>query len=140
MKYTKVLSIATAALAVALPSFSQDKLVIKGSDTLGAKMIPKIAEAWAALMAELGYARYFAQGGDWGAIVTSTIGATDPVHCAGIHINMIVVPPDPSVDDLTELEKSAIEAFQYYQDWDSGYSKQQSTRPQTLGYGLVGVT
>lgn len=99
--------------------------------------IPKIAEAWAALMAELGYERYFAQGGDWGAIVTSTIGATDPVHCAGIHINMIVVPPDPSVDDLTELEKSAIEAFQFYQDWDSGYSKQQSTRPQTLGYGLV---
>jgi len=46
MKYTKVLSIATAALAIALPGFAQDKLVIKGSDTLGAKMIPKIAEAY----------------------------------------------------------------------------------------------
>ena len=99
--------------------------------------IAKIAEAWAKLMAELGYDRYFAQGGDWGAIVTSTIGATDIAHCAGIHINMIVVPPDPTADDLTDLEKSGIEAFQYYQDWDSGYSKQQSTRPQTLGYGLV---
>ncbi len=99
--------------------------------------IAKIAEAWAKLMAELGYDRYFAQGGDWGAIVTSTIGATDTAHCAGIHINMIVVPPDPTADDLTDLEKSGIEAFQYYQDWDSGYSKQQSTRPQTLGYGLV---
>ncbi|MDG2278583.1 MAG: epoxide hydrolase, partial [Pseudomonadales bacterium] len=63
--------------------------------------------------------------------------ATDIAHCAGIHINMIVVPPDPTADDLTDLEKSGIEAFQYYQDWDSGYSKQQSTRPQTLGYGLV---
>lgn len=99
--------------------------------------IAKIAEAWAKLMAELGYDRYFAQGGDWGSIVTSTIGATDTAHCAGIHINMIVVPPDPTADDLTDLEKSGIEAFQYYQDWDSGYSKQQSTRPQTLGYGLV---
>ena len=46
MKYTKILSIATAALAIALPGFAQDKLVIKGSDTLGAKMIPKIAEAY----------------------------------------------------------------------------------------------
>jgi phosphate transport system substrate-binding protein len=46
MKYSKVLSIATAALAIALPVFAQDKLVIKGSDTLGAKMIPKIAEAY----------------------------------------------------------------------------------------------
>ncbi|NKB98382.1 MAG: alpha/beta fold hydrolase [Pseudomonadales bacterium] len=99
--------------------------------------IPKIAVAWAKLMAELGYDRYFAQGGDWGAIVTSAIGATDTEHCAGIHVNMIVVPPDPTADDLTDLEKSGIEGFQYYQDWDSGYSKQQSTRPQTLGYGLV---
>ncbi len=97
----------------------------------------KTAEAWAKLMAELGYERYYAQGGDWGAIVTSNIGAADKSHCAGIHINMVVVPPDPTAEDLTELEKSGIEGFQYYQDWDSGYSKQQSTRPQTLGYGLV---
>jgi len=97
----------------------------------------KTAEAWAKLMAELGYERYYAQGGDWGAIVTSNIGAADKTHCAGIHINMVVVPPDPTAEDLTELEKSGIEGFQYYQDWDSGYSKQQSTRPQTLGYGLV---
>ena len=46
MKYTKILSIATAALAISLPGFAQDKLIIKGSDTLGAKMIPKIAEAY----------------------------------------------------------------------------------------------
>ncbi|MEE2784227.1 MAG: epoxide hydrolase [Pseudomonadota bacterium] len=97
----------------------------------------KTAEAWAKLMAELGYERYYAQGGDWGAIVTSNIGAADKSHCAGIHINMVVAPPDPTAENLTELEKSGIEGFQYYQDWDSGYSKQQSTRPQTLGYGLV---
>ncbi len=99
--------------------------------------IEKIGTVWAQLMAALGYERYFAQGGDWGAIVTSAVGGVDPDHCAGIHLNMVVAPPDPNADDLTELEKSGLEGWQYYQDWDSGYSKQQSTRPQTLGYGLV---
>jgi pimeloyl-ACP methyl ester carboxylesterase len=51
---------------------------------------------------------------------------------------MIGVRPDPeTMSDLTEREKSAIAGLQYYQDWDSGYSKEQSTRPQTVGYGLV---
>ncbi len=99
--------------------------------------VEKIAEVWAKLMARLGYARYYAQGGDWGAIVTSHIGRSDPEHCAGIHLNMVVAPPDPTAEDLTPLEISGLEGMQYYQDWDSGYSKQQSTRPQTLGYALV---
>lgn len=100
--------------------------------------VEKIGNAWAALMARLGYSRYFAQGGDWGSAVTSAIGAQDPKHCAGIHLNMVTARPDPeTMNDLTDLEKGAIAALQYYQDWDSGYSKEQSTRPQTVGYGLV---
>jgi pimeloyl-ACP methyl ester carboxylesterase len=99
--------------------------------------VAKIADAWAQLMARLGYERYVAQGGDWGAVVTTGIGRQDTEHCAGIHLNMVVAPPDPGADDLTDLEKSALAGFKYYQDWDSGYSKQQSTRPQTVGYGLV---
>ena len=97
----------------------------------------KIAQVWAELMARLGYQAYFAQGGDWGAIVTTNIGRVDPDHCKGIHLNMVVAPPDPSAEDLTPLEISSLEGMQYYNDWDSGYSKQQSTRPQTLGYALV---
>ena len=51
---------------------------------------------------------------------------------------MPIAAPDPeTMDDLTEPEKGAMAALQHYQQWDSGYSKQQSTRPQTLGYGLV---
>ena len=99
--------------------------------------IEKIADAWAELMARLGYAKYFAQGGDWGSVVTSAIARQDAEHCLGIHLNMVVVPPDATADDLTELEKSALAGWQFYQEWDSGYSKQQATRPQTLGYGLV---
>lgn len=96
----------------------------------------RIAEAWAALMARLGYARYAAQGGDWGAMVTSSIGWHDPDHLAGIHVNMPIAAPDLSVE-LTEAERQALEAAARHRRWGTGYSKQQSTRPQTLGYGLV---
>lgn len=97
----------------------------------------KMGEAWSKLMARLGYDRYLAQGGDWGAVITTQVALQDPQHCTCIHLNMVVAPPDPNADDLTELEISALQGWQYYQDWDSGYSKQQATRPQTLGYGLV---
>src|SRR5262245_20113960 len=50
--------------------------------------VPRIARAFIELMTRLGYARYGAQGGDWGAQVTTRIGALDPEHCAGIHVNM----------------------------------------------------
>ena len=100
--------------------------------------VQRIAHAWAELMARLGYGSYFAQGGDWGAGITTAIGMQDTEHCAGIHTNMPTVGPDrDTMDDLTEQEQDAIKAQQFYQDWDSGYSKQQSTRPQTLGYGLT---
>jgi pimeloyl-ACP methyl ester carboxylesterase len=100
--------------------------------------VQRIADAWAQLMARLGYARYVAQGGDWGAMVTTRIGIQDEAHCAAIHLNMPIAPPDPAtLGDLTEREKSAMAGMQHYQEWDSGYSKQQSTRQQTVGYGLV---
>lgn len=98
--------------------------------------VEKIADAWAELMARLGYGSYVAQGGDWGSAVTTSLGIRDPEHCRAIHVNMVAARPEP-LDDLTELEKKALAGMQHYRDWDSGYSKQQSTRPQTLGYALV---
>lgn len=100
--------------------------------------VDQIARQWNELMERLGYTRYFAQGGDWGAMVTTAIGVQNLGNCAGIHLNMPIVGPDPdTMNDLTPQEQSALEGMQYYQDWDSGYSKQQATRPQTLGYGLA---
>jgi pimeloyl-ACP methyl ester carboxylesterase len=100
--------------------------------------IERIARAWSQLMRRLGYERYVAQGGDWGAAVTTSIGLQDTEHCLGIHLNMPIVTPDrDTMDDLTEREKDALAGRKYYVDWDSGYSKQQSTRPQTVGYGLT---
>jgi pimeloyl-ACP methyl ester carboxylesterase len=98
--------------------------------------IQRIARAWATLMAGLGYDRYGAQGGDWGAMVTSSIGQQDPEHVAGVHLNMAIAAPDP-LEDLTEQEQRALASMADYDRWGSGYSKQQSTRPQSLGYGLV---
>jgi epoxide hydrolase len=97
-----------------------------------------IADAWDELMARLGYPRYGAQGGDWGAGVTVRLGIRHAGHVTGIHLNMVTVRPDPAtMNDLTEQEQGALAAMKHYQDWDSGYSKEQSTRPQTVGYGLV---
>ncbi|MEZ4333953.1 MAG: alpha/beta fold hydrolase [Myxococcota bacterium] len=100
--------------------------------------VGRIADAWDTLMKRLGYDRYVAQGGDWGAMVTSCIGSQHPESCLGIHLNMAIAPPtEASMKDLSALEQKALAGMDHYGKWDSGYSKQQSTRPQTLGYGLV---
>jgi len=100
--------------------------------------IERTARAWAQLMAGLGYDRYGAQGGDWGAPVTMAVGDVDPGHCAGVHVNMAIALPGPDDrDDLSDSERSALEAMAHYDRYESGYMKEQSTRPQTLGYGLV---
>jgi len=100
--------------------------------------VERIARAWSTLMLRLGYRRYYAQGGDWGALVTTAIALQDTEHCHGIHLNMPVVRPDMStMSSLTDEEQADLAGMQHYQDWESGYSKEQSTRPQTLGYGLA---
>ena len=113
--------------------------------------VPKIAEAWDELMVRLGYIRYGAQGGDWGAAVTTQIGrnashgsdGADPVglqtgHCVAIHTNMPSGrPPAGTREKATDADRAAFAGAEFYNQWDSGYSKQQGTRPQTVGYGLV---
>ncbi len=100
--------------------------------------VPRIAMAWIALMQRLGYDRWVAQGGDWGAAVTTAIGVINPTGCAAIHVNMPLVFPDADdLVDMTASEAAAVASLQHYQDRDSGYSKLQGTRPQTLGYALA---
>jgi len=100
--------------------------------------ISKIAAAWISLMKRLGYSQFVAQGGDWGAGITTAIGAINPEECLGIHLNMpIVFPEQADFANLTPREQAAVDKMQFYQDFDSGYSKQQATRPQSIGYGLV---
>ena len=99
--------------------------------------VDRIAAAFKVLMARLGYPRYAAQGGDWGSAITSSIGGQDPEHCLGIHITLAMGPPPPLDGEPTPEEKVALQGLAYYRQWDSGYSNQQATRPQTLGYALT---
>ena len=95
----------------------------------------RIAEMWATLMSRLGYTRYLAQGGDWGSVVTALLGGTDPEHCAGIHVTMSMTT-GPTGTPTEPAELAAVARLQEYLVFDSGYSTQQKTRPQTVGYGL----
>lgn len=99
--------------------------------------VPKIAQAWTQLMARLGYERYLAQGGDWGAAITTALGALRPAGLQSIHVNMPLVLPREIGTNLSPEEAGMLAQMQDYAEWDSGYSHQQSTRPQTLGYGLA---
>jgi pimeloyl-ACP methyl ester carboxylesterase len=96
----------------------------------------RIARAWIELMDRLGYARYGAQGGDWGAQVTTRIGGFDPEHCAAIHLNMPLAPPPSDPGPLTDDEQADLAAFQQFQQDESGYANEQMTKPQTLGAAL----
>ena len=100
--------------------------------------VDKIAEIWNQLMNKIGYKNYFAQGGDWGSAITIAIGKQNKGNCLGLHVNMPFAPPTKeAMENPSERDKIAFEGLNYYQEWGSGYSKQQSTRPQTLGYSLV---
>lgn len=99
----------------------------------------KIANVWDRLMVNLGYQRYFAQGGDWGGVITASIGAQDLGHCAGIHVNLVVVgAPDKAIMNTpTEQEAKALAQYQKYLQDGSAYAAIQGTRPQTIGYALA---
>ena len=95
------------------------------------------ANAWVELMRRLGYARYVAQGGDWGAAVTTALGALAPDGLAAIHLNMPISFAGPDQQDFTPEETVKMKAYDRFIKEESGYSGQQMTRPQTLGYSLA---
>jgi len=104
----------------------------------------RIATAWAALMDRLGYDRYGAQGGDWGAFVSPELGRTAPDHVVGVHVNaasMGFIPfEDVDPDELatfTTAEKARLERLHTFLNDGNGYFQIQATRPQTLSYALT---
>jgi pimeloyl-ACP methyl ester carboxylesterase len=101
--------------------------------------LPRIANAWAQLMKRLGYSRYVAQGGDWGAGVSSWMAKQQPPGLLAIHLNLPILfpPPPPPPGGYTAEEQAALTQLQRYSTDVSGYASIQGTRPQTLGYGLA---
>ena len=120
----------------------------------------RIASAWIELMKRLGYTRYVAQGGDWGALVTDVMARHAPEGLVGIHVTTLLgaierpptpnmqtaVPPEvasalknggPAPAGLSAEETIAFDAARYFATYGSGFRAQQGTRPQTLGYSLA---
>jgi pimeloyl-ACP methyl ester carboxylesterase len=96
------------------------------------------AAAWIQLMRRLGYKRFGAQGGDWGASVTMYMGVTAPPDLAAIHLNLALGGPDAEeLHTLTDDEKARLAHVAHHRAKGRGYSEEQSTRPQTLGYALA---
>lgn len=108
----------------------------------GPGMTPRrIAGLWARLMADLGYGRYGAQGGDWGSAISLELGLAEPRRVLGIHLNFIAgrflfggtisqTPDDPVARDY-------LAKLRAWWDSEGGYNHQQGTRPQTLAFGLA---
>jgi pimeloyl-ACP methyl ester carboxylesterase len=102
----------------------------------------RIARAWVELMGRLGYTRFVAQGGDWGAMVSDVMGTQAPPELLGIHLTWpFTVPPDidqavqtgsPLPSDLSADERRACEQLAFFYKHDLGYAQEMSHRPQTI--------
>ncbi|GAA3136880.1 epoxide hydrolase family protein [Streptosporangium carneum] len=96
--------------------------------------LDRVARAWAVLMERLGYDRYGVHGTDSGAVISPEVGRIAPERVVGVHVNGALGFPAEPLAGLTEIEEARVAK---YQDMDgSGYAMIQSTRPQTLAYGL----
>jgi pimeloyl-ACP methyl ester carboxylesterase len=97
----------------------------------------RIARAWATLMQRLGYDRWVAQGGDWGAGVTHALAHLRPAGLIAAHVNWQFVFPEKLPDDPTPAERAAMDRASKFAKKQSGYFGEQATRPQTIGYALA---
>ena len=120
-------------IAPSLPNFGFSSRVSKPGFGLD-----QYAEACHKVMVALGYDQYVTQGGDWGHMITHALGLNYPQHCKANHTNMpisrAVQTPDPA--KLDAREKAALERGKWFREEGQGYFHEQSTKPQTLGYGL----
>jgi len=106
-----------------------------------------IARAWAELMKRIGYTRYVAQGGDWGAPISSAMARQAPAGLLGIHVNLpATIPPDvaavlaaggPVPAGLSEKERAAFDSLDAFYKKNRAYSVMMNTRPQMIGYALT---
>jgi len=99
--------------------------------------VSRIAAAWVELMKRLGYENWAAQGGDWGAVVTTALGAMRPAGLLGIHLNTQYAFPAQIPETLSPEELHAVETLTLYTGYLGGSNHLQGTKPQTVGYALA---
>jgi pimeloyl-ACP methyl ester carboxylesterase len=117
-----------------LPGYGfSDRPTQRGTNTF------RIAELWAGLMSELGYRRFGAQGGDWGANVSSVLGLRHPEHLIGVHLNFSPGSYLPYVEPGEKISEEAENFLEHARCWDQevgAYGHIQETEPQTVAYAL----
>ncbi|MFD0443066.1 epoxide hydrolase family protein [Streptomyces indonesiensis] len=99
--------------------------------------VSRIASAWEELMKRLGYTRWAAQGGDWGAVVTTALGAMQPEGLLGIHLNTQYAFPAQIPDTLSPEQRYAVETLALYTGDLGGSNHLQGTKPETVGFALA---
>jgi pimeloyl-ACP methyl ester carboxylesterase len=99
--------------------------------------IHRMARAWAELMSRLGYARFIAEGSDWGTSISTSLALYYPDRLLGLHLVPPLVPAyESSRNELSRSEQAAWAELEERSRTGSGYSAVQGTRPQTIGYSL----
>lgn len=128
---------AADAFSVVVPSLPGYGLSFRpGQQRFG---IGQMADAVAELMTRLGYARFGAQGGDWGSAVCTSLALAHPARLVGVHLNFLsAVRRDPALltDPAPEVQRYAAELAAFVRE-ETGYQQIQGTRPQTLAFGLA---
>src|SRR6202035_4717200 len=99
--------------------------------------LQRTAHAWGALMQRLGYQRYVAQGGDWGAFVTTAMAQQRPPGLAAIHLNFAQTIPNVIPATLRPDQRRAVDALRQFQEKGFAYLHLQTTRSQLAGYVLA---
>jgi pimeloyl-ACP methyl ester carboxylesterase len=99
--------------------------------------VSRIASAWVELMKRLGYTKWAAQGGDWGAVVTSALGLARPEGLLGIHLNTQYAFPAKIPDSLSPEEQYAVDTLALYTGGMGGANHIQGTNPETIGIALA---
>lgn len=116
-----------------LPGFG-----FSGKPTVPGWNVARIARAWNTLMQRLGYERWAAQGGDWGATITMALGQMAPAGLAGIHLNMVMFQPTAQeCGEADTAEQKMLADAQRYDQQYSGYFKLQMSRPQSIAFSLA---
>src|SRR5258708_3998412 len=135
VEFLELIPLLTERFTVIAPSLPGYTLSFRpGQPRFG---VEEIAECFAELMSVLGYERFCAQGGDWGAFVTSVLGLRYPDRLHGIHLNLLAVRRDPKIASSSPDESVYLKQLAYWLKEETGYQWIQGTKPQTLAYGLT---
>jgi pimeloyl-ACP methyl ester carboxylesterase len=112
---------------------------LSGPTTATGWGVDRIAAAWATLMERLGYSRYGVHGGDWGGKISPALARLVPDRVIGLHMNAFSAFPNgkDDLESLPEADQRRLAGLDRWQQERSGYASIQSTRPQTLAYGLA---